>query len=308
MALVIELGAIFADVLIPVFLLVLLGYIVGPRLQLHTQTLSRFGYLVLTPAFVFVILSEATVKAEMAIRMTLYIMLVQIGCAILGFIIAKLLRRPPQMVAAYVLVCVFGNVGNFGLPIITFVLGERGMAAATVYFLAVMVIALLIGETAANWNRGVSLKAFVEALKTPSLIVLPVAILFNWLNIDLPHVLARPITMLADAVIPTMLLVLGMQLAHTNIPKISGDMIIASSVRLIASPILAIVLALPFGLTGIERNAGILQASMPVAVLTSIIAMERDLLPDFVTATILFSTLASMVTLTVVVGIMQVMP
>jgi hypothetical protein len=41
---------------------------------------------------------------------------------------------------------------------------------------------------------------------------------------------------------------------------------------------------------------------MPIAVLTSIIAMENDLLPAFVTASILFSTLASVVTLTIVVA------
>jgi hypothetical protein len=47
-------------------------------------------------------------------------------------------------------------------------------------------------------------------------------------------------------------------------------------------------------------SAGILQASMPSAVLVSIIAMENDLMPAFVTTAVLFSNLASIVTLTVV--------
>jgi predicted permease len=42
---------------------------------------------------------------------------------------------------------------------------------------------------------------------------------------------------------------------------------------------------------------------MPAAVLTSLIAMEHDLLPDFITTTVLFSTLASAFTLTVVLAI-----
>ncbi|MGM0675299.1 MAG: AEC family transporter, partial [Spirochaetota bacterium] len=51
------------------------------------------------------------------------------------------------------------------------------------------------------------------------------------------------------------------------------------------------------------RGAGILQSSMPTAVLASIIAIEYDLLPEFVTEVVLFSTLASLVTLTLVMVI-----
>ena len=58
----------------------------------------------------------------------------------------------------------------------------------------------------------------------------------------------------------------------------------------------------PFALTGIERGAGILQASMPVAVLAALIAFEHQLLPNFVTTVTLFSTLASAITLTVVLS------
>jgi predicted permease len=49
----------------------------------------------------------------------------------------------------------------------------------------------------------------------------------------------------------------------------------------------------------LERNAGVLQAGMPTAVLASIIALEYDLLPDFVTTTVLFTTIASVITLTI---------
>ena len=43
---------------------------------------------------------------------------------------------------------------------------------------------------------------------------------------------------------------------------------------------------------------------MPSAVFAVLIALEYDLLPDFVTTTVLFSTLASAVTLTVVLTLL----
>ncbi len=82
--------------------------------------------------------------------------------------------------------------------------------------------------------------------------------------------------------------------------RVNLDVVMASVVRLLGGPILAAILAIPFGLTGLGRNTGILQASMPAAVLTVIIALEYDLVPGLVTTTVLFSTLISLITLTIV--------
>ena len=76
-----------------------------------------------------------------------------------------------------------------------------------------------------------------------------------------------------------------------------------STVRLIGGPLMAVILVPLFGLQGIERDTGILQAAMPSAVLASIIALEYKLIPKFVTTTVLFSTLYSIFTLTVILAL-----
>ena len=80
-------------------------------------------------------------------------------------------------------------------------------------------------------------------------------------------------------------------------------MVASSLVRLLVSPALALLLVDFFGITGIDRSVGIVQAAMPAAVLTSLIALEHELIPDFVTTAVLFSTVASAITLTVVIAI-----
>ena len=204
------------------------------------------------------------------------------------------------MISAYVLIAVFGNVGNFGLPLINFRLGEEAVFAATVYFLAIIIIAFVIGVAAANWNNKGSMKAALEVLKTPALLAMVPAFFFTGSSFEPPLVLTRITGLLGGAMIPTMLVTLGISMAQVGRIELSRDVYIASAIRLIGGPILAFALVAPFGLTGIERGAGILQASMPTAVLASIIAMEYDLLPDFVTTTVLFSTVVSVVTLTTV--------
>lgn len=299
-----QLLAIFFNVLAPVFLLVLLGYLVGPTLQLEARTLSRFAYFILTPAFIFNILSQAEIEASLATRMIIYIATVYLLSGLIAFLVARLLRRSADMTAAYVMIAVFGNVGNFGLPIIQFSQGDTALVAATVYFLAVLVVAFVVCVMAANISRGGTLRSVIAVFKTPALIALPPAILFNWMQVDLPPFVTRPMELLAGALIPTMIVVLGVQLADAGIPRPNLDIALASAVRLISGPALAFALAAPLGLTGIERNVGIIQASMPAAILVSIIALENDLVPHFVTATVLFSTLASIVTLTIVLALL----
>jgi len=298
-----QLAGIFLNVVTPVFALVLIGALAGRWLELDTRTLTRFAYFLLTPAFVFNIIGKADVSAALALRMIGFIAVVEIGLALLGFTVARLLGRPRKMVGAYILIAVFGNVGNFGLPLIEFRLGEDALIPATVFFVSVSMIAFTIGVAAATGSQGSKLNALFSVLKTPAIIALPFALLFNAIG-GPPLFLERIVGLLGAAMVPTMLVTLGVQLTQMKDFRFSADMFIASGVRLLGGPLLAFLLVIPFGLTGLERGAGILQASMPSAVLASIIALEHDLLPDFVTPTVLLSTLLSLVTLT---GLMVVM-
>lgn len=295
-----QLVGIFLNVLVPVFSLVLLGYLTAPRLQLETRTLSRYAYFVLTPALVFITLSQTRIEVALAGRMIGFITLVYVGTIIIAFVMARLLRRPAPMTAAYVMIAAFGNVGNFGLPIVQFAEGPEALGLATLYFLANLVLAFIVCVTAANFSRGINLGMVGRVFRTPALIALAPALAVNGLNISLPAVVTRPLELLSAALIPTMLIVLGAQLSEAGIPRLNPDMLISSAIRLIGGPLIAFSTVGWFALPPLERNVGILQASMPTAVLVSIIAMENRLLPEFVTATVLFSNVISISTLAVV--------
>lgn len=293
---------LFINVLVPVFLCVGVGYWLGPKLQLDGRTLSRFAYYILIPAYTFDVLSKAEVNAGLAGQMAAYATVVHVACAGLAYVIARLLKRPPKMVAAYMLVAVFGNVGNFGLPIVQFRYpgDDNARVIATVYFLAIFTIAFIVGVAVASWHRGGRLHALIAVFKTPALIVVPPALLLNALDWSVPPLLARPLELLGSGMIPTMLVALGIQLAQARIPRPNVDMVMSNVARLIGGPLLAFWLVVPFGLVGLERSIGILQSSMPAAVLASIIAVEHDLLPEFVITSVFFSTIMSLFSLAVV--------
>ncbi len=294
--------SVFLNVLAPVFIILGLAYAVTRQLRLESRTLSRLAYYVLTPAFVFQVISTARIELGLAARMVVFITLVYVGSVALAFAVARLLRCSRQMTISYMMIASFGNVGNFGLPISQFAQGNAALLPATLYFLANLVFALVLCVMLANAGRGRLVHALGRVASTPALLALIPALVVNVTGVQVPAVIARPIELLAAAMIPAMLIALGVQFANAGIPRFNQDMLAAAGVRLISGPLLAFALAEGFGLPVLERNVGILQASMPAAVLVSIIAMENDIVPEFTTAAVLFSNLASVATLSFVLA------
>jgi malate permease and related proteins len=295
--------SIFLDVVTPVFTLVLLGYALGPRLRLQYRTLSHTAYYLLIPAFVFHVLSTVRIDLVTAGRMVAGISLIYLATGLIGWLVARLLRFNREMAVAFLMTGVFGNVGNFGLALARFRLGDEAVASATVYMVAVNAVAFTACVLAAGWIRHGGGGALLRLLKTPGVVVLAPALFFPFTGTPPPVLLDRTTALLGDAMIPMMLLTLGLQLREAGRLEWGWAALAASAVRLIIGPALAFAIVPLFGLTGIEASAGLLQASMPAAVLTAIIAMEHEVVPTFVTTVVFATTLLSLISLTLVMAL-----
>ncbi|MBU1342070.1 MAG: AEC family transporter [Proteobacteria bacterium] len=289
---------IFIDIVTPVFSLVFLGYFVGPRLKLDARTLSRTAYFLLVPCFVFNMLSKLDIEVAVAGQMILYTTLTHILVAVTAFITARLLKRSREVTAAFVIIATFGNVGNLGLSLIDFRLGPAAQISATIYFITIVLVSFVICVGISSWTRGTGLSAVLSVFKTPALIAMVPAMLFYGTDLEPPLFLSRITELLGRAMIPVMLVTLGVQLSDLHKFKFSVDVVVASFLRLVAAPLIAFGLTAIFSLSGMEIRSGILQAGMPVAVLGSIIAIEYNIIPEFVTTAVLFSTVFSLLTLT----------
>lgn len=290
---------VFIDIVTPVFFLVLLGYLVGPRLNLDAKTLSRTAYYLLVPAFVFNILSQLNINIAIAGQLIAYTTITHIGAALFAFVLATILKRSREISAAFVMIASFGNVGNLGLSLIDFKLGADAQTSATIYFITIVLVGFVICVGIANWAHGTGFSAVLSVFKTPALLAMIPALFFYGTGFEVPLFLSRTTALLGKAMIPMLLVTLGVQLSEVDNFRINLDVFIATSLRLIAAPLIAVGLIVFFSLSGTEIRAGILQAGMPVAVLVSIIAIEHDVVPEFVTTTVLISTIFSILTLTV---------
>ena len=293
-----ELFSVFLNVILPVFAIVALGSLLGGRLQLQARTLTRTAYYVFVPAFIFQAISGAQVPLDAAMKMLGFIILTHLLAALIAGGIARLLGRSKEMIAAFVMIAVFGNCGNYGLALVRFRLGDAALAPATIYFVAITITAFVVCVGVAGWAHGGSKGAIWGVLKTPALWATLPALLVSSGGLSVPLMFARMIGLLADAMIPVMLFALGLQLVEQRRLIFSTDLLLASGLRLVLAPAIALLVALPLGLSQLEHASGVLQAAMPTAILVAIIAKENDIVPDFVTSVVVVSTLASLVTLT----------
>ncbi len=295
-----QMVSIFFNVVCPVFSLVLMGYLLGPRLGIQYQSLSRTAYYILVPAFIFNLLGHIHIDPATIGRMVICIGSVYIITGLIGYFFAKLIGYDRKTAVAFLMSCIFGNVGNYGLALTGFRLGDGAMESATVYMVSVNTISFSLCVLAASWLSKGEAGALKSLAKTPGIVALPIALIFPFTGTQPPVMIERITSLLGDAMIPVMLLVLGLQLRESGKLSFGKPVLAACGIRLIVGPALAFVLFPIMGLTGLQASAGILQASMPTAVLTAIIALEHDVLPSFVTSVVFASTLLSLASLTVV--------
>jgi malate permease and related proteins len=144
----------------------------------------------------------------------------------------------------------------------------------------------VIGVAAASCVRGGSFTAALAVRKTPAVVAFLVAVACDLAAVPVPPAIARASDLLGAAIIGVMLLGLDVQSAEAGLPRPNLDTFVASGVRLIAGSLIASLVAIPFGLTGPERSAGMIQAATPIA--------------DFVTASTLLSTELSLGTIAIV--------
>lgn len=299
-----ELIFVFINVTLPVFAIVLLGALVGGRLQLEARTLTRTAYYIFVPAFIFHSISTARIDLSSAVNMIGYIILVHLLGVALAVAIGLALRRSKEMIAAFAMIASFGNVGNYGLALIRFRLGDEAIAPATIFYVAITISAFVICVGAAGWARGGSRGALWQVIKTPALLAMIPAVMVSATDMQLPLMIQRMVGLLAEAMIPVMLFALGLQMLEQKKIQLDVDVAVASSVRLLLVPLLALIVAQGFAFSPIEGVAGILQAAMPTAILVAIIAKEHDIVPEFVTSVVVVSTLASVVTLTLLMALL----
>lgn len=294
---------VILQTIVPVFAIIAIGAILGLFKDLDAKTLSEITLYVLTPFLVFTSLIESKIVLQRLVTTTAFAACIFIGMAVLSFGVAYFLKFSPTEKSSFVLSTTLMNSGNLGLPLIYFAFGSDGLAIAVIFLVCFVIVLNTFGIFVAAGGHLPASQALAEIFRLPALYAIGLAFLLRGTHTALPAILYKPIQMIGHAAIPTILLILGIQLTHANlkdkIPRIS----LAVFIRLIVSPILAIAIFALLPADNLTRRVLIIQSSGPTAVNAIILATKYDIHPEFAGSTILVSTVLSVFSLSVLLAL-----
>lgn len=293
-----ELFALFFNNLFPILLSALIGFIIAKTLNISPRPLSQIIFYVFSPILVFKLLINSQLSNQDILQTLAIAILLMISIGLLTLLIGKLLKFERKMMSAVLITAIFMNAGNYGLPLTNFAFGEKALAFASVFFVISALFTNTIGIVIASAGSTSIKNAIKGLVKFPSIYALAIGIIFLQFGWKLPSGLDRTVTLLSNAAIPCMLVLLGMQLVNIKFDGHIKPLILTTSMRLLIAPAVAIGLTKLFSMSGPATQAVVLEAAMPAAVLTTILATEFDAEPTFVTTVVLVSTLLSPLTLT----------
>ena len=297
--------AIVAADILPIFVVAGIGFILARHFEISVRTVSRIVFNALTPALAFTLLATSKMTGTEFGRIAVFCVLLTAAAGLVAWLVTLPFRLDRPALVGVLLVVMFSNGGNYGLPVVLFAFGREALSYATVYFVTAAVITYTIGVFLAATGRRSLVHALTGVFKVPALYGVAAAAPVVLFGLDVPLVVMRPLSLLSDAAIPMMLLVLGMQLERARWPDRPALVAAAVAISLFVTPLLAFTLAWALGLSGTARQAGIVEASMPAAVITTILALEFEVAPDFVTSVVFASTLLSPLTITALIAYLQ---
>lgn len=303
MTLISQLLPVFAQTVLPVFLVALAGMIVSRFMDLDGRTLGRVLFYLATPCLVFRSLYQMELDRAVLLQVAAVGAGAMLSTMAIGWLVGWGLPRKER--AAITLTSGISNNGNMGIPVNLFAFGPQALSLASVYYVVSAMTTNTVGAVIAGAGTVPVLQALAQVAKVPVVYAAVLGLALNQLHLSMPQPIFSAIDILGDAAIPCMLILLGIQLRNPDILRHQPGIARSAFVRLAVGPLVAWGLCALLGIGGLERNVLITQAAMPTAVVVSVLATEYNTAPKLVATVIVLTTVLSMVTLSVVLAILM---
>lgn len=275
-----------SDVIIPVFLIVAIGYGYARRRAPDLSTFNRIALDVLAPVLVYSALAAKDFRLADHVPLLIGGTVLILGSGLLAWPLARLSGAQPRTLVPVVM---FNNCGNMGLPLALLAFGPAHFGAAVALFSVSNLFHFSLGA------RITSASARTRDLLTSPLMVATVLGFASALfDLRPPDALLGGLKLLGDAMLPMMLFALGVRLTSLTRGGLALGLLGA-----LARPLLGLAIGIPLawalGLEGAARGQLLLFAALPPAVMQFMLAERYHQEPDKVAAMIMLGNALAVV-------------
>lgn len=273
-------------IILPVFTVILVGYLYARRVKPDMSAVNRISMTILAPALIFSALASKEFNvAEYGLLMIGSVGVV-LGSGLLAWPVAKLLHAdhrtfvPPMM---------FNNCGNMGLPLAVLAFGASGFAA----MVALFTISNLIQFTLGTWLIDHQAR-FASLVRNPMVWSTFAGFAFAVFHPPMPEWASVGLKMVGDALIPMMLLSLGVRLYEVRWSDWHIG-VIGGLVCPLTGIVMALVMGPLLGLDAQQRGLLVLFGALPPAVLNFMVAEQFKQEPGKVASIVLIGNVMSVI-------------
>jgi predicted permease len=273
-----DLIARIADVIVPVFLIVAIGYGYGRKNRPDLSAFNRIALDVLAPLLVYSALAAKDFQLGDHVLLLIGGTVLILGSGLLAWPLARMFGAQPRTLVPVVM---FNNCGNMGLPLALLAFGSEHFGAAVALFSVSNLLHFSLGAritSAAARSR--------DLLTSPLMIATLLGFVSAMTDVRPPDVLLSGMKLLGDALLPMMLFALGVRLTALIRAGLALGFVGA-----FARPFIGLAIGIPLawalGLEGAARGQLLLFAALPPAVIQFMLAERYNQEPDKVGAMIM---------------------
>ncbi len=296
---------VFQQIVI-LFIMIGVGYVCSRRGFLSPLTikeLSRFIIYVVTPCIVvesFHRPFDSSMMGNIAIACA-----AAAGAHLLNIILSRVLIRDREQNrrVVYQFATIFSNCGFMGLPLQYAILGTDGVFYCAVFIAVFNVFTWTYGFTIMG-SKGQKLK-LKEILLNPGVLGVTAGLIIFVNSIQIPHILLVPIKSFAALNTPLPMVVVGYYLAQITSLKVLKDryLVITQAVKLLAAPLLALLLFYAAGIRGLLLISLVISASAPSAANTVMFSVLFNRDTKLAVTLVSVSVLLSLFTMPLVISL-----
>lgn len=296
---------IITSIIMPIFLIIAVGFVVQKKFSLHIATLSKLQIYVLVPSLIFNKIYFTQLSGEIISKVVIFNCLLFIILTAVGMGVARMLGMSRGKEKSFINSVTLRNIGNYGIPLITLLYaGESSDYAMSIHMIAVIISVILmytIGLYNASSGQYTGKDALKKILSIPTIYAILIASVLKMSAIDVSDSIISVTTFFSAAVVPIALIALGGQLAETKFKFGDYSVYIGSTIRLLISPLIALGLVSIMNFDSIASSVLIIGAGTPIAVNSLFLAIEFDGDADYASQTVFISTLLSAITISIVI-------
>lgn len=293
-------------IVLPVFLVIGLGTLLK-QFKLFDEAFlyqtNKLVYVVFLPILLFYKIGKADFTSFFNGPLVIGSSLVIVLGFVLSYFYAAWRRFPAPVRGSFSQGSFRGNLAYIGLAICLNAYGEDGLTSAGIlmgFLVPVLnlfaILALILPQ---QKNHQEKVPGWLSQLALNPLIIASfLGIVWSFWKLPIPIIIDRSLDISAGLALPLALLAIG---GSFSLKRIKGDLKLAglaSVIKLLLLPLLALLFLYPMGVRGSDLGIGILMAGTPAATATYIMAHQMKGDAELAGSIVMISTLSSALTYT----------